>query len=628
MRVWLGAAPILFLLLFAVCCGESDKQPSKKDATKPSGAKTPSNPEGKQPEPKGDWFVNEAAKCGLDEINRTGEEGKKQFIMSAVGPGAAIFDANGDGLLDIYIPNGNRLLPPFFNKLYAGDDRPRNSLYMQQKDGTFRDEAKQRGVDCARWGFGACAADLDNDGDQDLLVANLFLNRLYLNDGKGHFTDVAVEAGVAGKKVEWTTGFSIGDYDRDGLPDLYVTNYADMFEWMRIEPKIRRGPNNEIQKANVCTWQRLEVYCGPMGLPAQQDHLMRGLGVKDGIPRFEDVSKATGITRPGTDTAAAAYGFQAIFADLNQDGRPDIYVANDSTPSFYFEQLEDGTFLECAKRRGIALSDTGDPMAGMGADAADVNGDGQMDLLKTNFALQTYNLYIGDYFKGVMAWNEWSMRTGLDQVVFSSLGWGGLFLDYDNDGDLDIFFANGHVYPEVDSVPALATRFKQRNHLIRNEFVPKGKLRLRDATNEAGSGFDVIKSSRGAAFGDIDNDGDLDIVVINLNEEPDLLINHRGNKAGHWIQLRLLGNPARKVTRDALHTLVVVESATGKQHFQIRRGRGFLSSSDPRLHVGLGADAAEQVKVTITWPSAGGKNRGESETHMVARDRVTTIEQK
>ena len=612
---------LAIVLSLLAACGGDDPAPEGG----PAAQQQKSGTKAEAPALEGDWFVNEAAQRGLNQINRTGEEGKKQFIMSAVGPGAAVFDANGDGLLDIYIPNGNQLLPPFFTKLYEGDDRPRNALYMQQKDGSFVDEAAARGVDCDRWGFGACAADLDNDGDQDLLVANLFLNRLYLNDGTGKFRDVAVEAGVAGKQVEWTTGFAIGDYNRDGVPDLYVSNYADMFEWMRTEPKIKRKPDGSIEAANVCTWQRLKVYCGPLGLPAQQDHLLKGLGVKDGIPRFENVSKAAGIYRPGADyDTGPCFGFQAIFADLNGDKRPDIYVANDSVPSFYFEQLEDGTFLECAKRRGVALSDTGEEMAGMGADAGDVNGDGQMDLLKTNFALQTYNLYIGDFYKGVMGWSEWSMRTGLDQVVFASLGWAGLYFDYDNDGDQDIFFANGHVYPEVDAVPDLATRFKQRNHLIRNELGPKGKLRLRDATADAGPGFAVVKSSRGAALGDIDNDGDLDLVVVNLNEEPDLLVNGLGNQSGRWLQLRLFGNPDKQVTRDALHTRVVVTADGRDQHFQVIRGRGFLGSNDPRLHVGLGRQPGE-VKLVIRWPN------GDEETRTIPAaglDRVVTIEQK
>ncbi|MHC4954101.1 MAG: CRTAC1 family protein [Planctomycetota bacterium] len=623
---------IAALALLALACGDDEKTPAKdssgKAATQGGGDEQPKQPKQPvvpaQPAAPAPTFTNEAQPRGLTGINQTGESGKKQFIMSAIGPGAAVFDANADGRLDIYIPNGNRLVPPYYDKLYAGKDRPRNAFYIQQADGTFRDEAKERGVDCDRWGFGACAADLDNDGDPDLVVANFFMNRLYLNDGKGHFRDVAVEAGIAGAKDEWSTGIAVGDFDKDGIPDLYISNYANMFEWMRTEKMIKRGPKGEILKATVCVWQRLLVYCGPQGLPAQQDHLYRGLGTKDGVPQFEDVSKKSGIHRPGVveTSKGPAYGFQPIFADLNGDDWPDLYVANDSTPSYYFENQKDGTFLECGESRGIAKSSEGELMAGMGADMADLDHDGHADLLKTNFALQTYNIYIGEYFKETMYWREWSVRTGLRQVVFTALGWGGLFFDFDNDGDRDIFFANGHVYPEVETVPELNTRFKQRNHLIRNDLVPKGRLKLRDVTGDAGPGFAEVKSSRGASFLDFDNDGDLDLVVINMNEGPSLLVNKGGDKSGRWVQLRLRGNPAKKVTRDALHAKVKVTGAAGTQHFQIVRGRGFLGNSDPRLHVGLGANPGK-VAVEITWP-----NGDTQKLELTEFDRVIEVEQK
>jgi hypothetical protein len=237
----------------------------------------------------------------------------------------------------------------------------------------------------------------------------------------------------------------------------------------------------------------------------------------------------------------------------------------------------------------------------MGADMGDLNGDGHADLLKTNFALQTYNVYIGEPFKGTMYWQEWSASTGLRETVFASLGWGALCFDYDNDGDPDVFFANGHVYPEVDTVVELGARFKQRNHLIRNEFVPTGKLKLRDVTAEAGPGLEIVESSRGSAYFDADNDGDLDLVVVDMNTTPSLLVNQRGNTNGHWIKLLLIGNPARKVTRDAIHAKVKVTSATGTQFRQVVRGQGFLGSCDPRMHIGLGREPGP-VRIEITWP--------------------------
>ena len=629
MRLVPAIAALLGLVTLFACGDAPGDAPGKKPG--PQAQNRPeAESQGADPDPQPDaepakpWYVNRARELGLTGINRTGEEGKKQFIMSAVGPGIATFDANGDGRMDIYAPNGNRLKPPFYDKLYDGDDRPVNALYIQQQDGTFRDEARERGVACDRWGFGACAADVDNDGDPDLIVANLQFNRLYLNDGKGKFTDVALPSGMAGDKDTWSTGIGVGDYNRDGIPDLYISAYADMFEWIRTYKDIKRGPNGEILQATVCLWQKLLVYCGPLGLPAQQDRLYMGLGVKDGVPRFKDVSKESGIFRPGKveTSLGPAYGFQPVFADLNGDGWPDLYVANDSVPSYYFENQKDGTFIECGESRGVALSTMGEFLAGMGADMGDLNGDGHADLLKTNFSLQTYNVYVGKPFKGTMYWDEWSVRTGLRQAVYAALGWGALYFDYDNDGDQDVFFANGHVYPEVDSVPELGTRFKQSNQLIRNEFIPSGKLKLRDVSAEAGPGFDVVESSRGAAYFDKDNDGDLDLVVVDMNTSPSLLINERGSTAGHWLQLKLVGDPAKKVTRDALHAKLKVTGSFGTQYRQVARGRGFLGSCDPRLHIGLGPKPGKVV-IEVEWPN-GDKQRVETDQ----LDRLIEIQQR
>ncbi|MEM8884990.1 MAG: CRTAC1 family protein [Planctomycetota bacterium] len=603
---WLLLLALLAFLFLFNQCGEA----SESDAPGPQAAPQKSEPVKVADTPKvaeGPHFVDIAKELGLTRINSTGEEGKKQFIMSAIGPGAALFDADGDGRLDIYVPDGTKLMPPFYESLYDGPDRPRNALYMQQPDGTFRNEAKERGVDCDRWGFGATAADVDNDGDPDLLVANFSQNRLYLNDGKGRFRDVAELAGIAGVANKWSTCIAVGDLNLDGLPDLYVANYADMFKWIRESDSVRRNERREVIDAATCDWHRLEVYCGPKGLPRQQDHLYYGTGVVDGVPRFEEVTKQAGVARPGTGQTrmAPGYGFQVLIGDLSADGWPDIFVSNDSTYSYYFENKGDGTFHECGEERGIAASAGGDDLAGMGADFGDINRDGYFDIIKTNFALETFNLYIADLFKGRMDWIENSMRSGMDKDVHAALGWGALLFDYDHDGDLDIFFANGHVYPEVDQVPDLGTRFKQYNQLFRNMTVENGagsRLRVKHMTQNAGPGFQVLESTRGASFGDLDEDGDLDLVLLNLNAPPTVLRNERGSKQGHWLHLRLIGDPKRGVTRDAYHTLVKVENAAGTQYFQANRARGFLGSCDPRLHVGLGKSKGK-VKLTITWPN-------------------------
>jgi hypothetical protein len=597
-------AAVLTLVL-ASGCGDRGGGGSGPPAAVPvPRAPSVSAPPPLAPPAEEEWFVDEAAKRGVTLLNQTGEPGKKQLIMAAVGPGGTIFDASGDGRMDLFIPNGSWLVGGKLDHTYEGPDRPRDALYVQQPDGTFRDEAKERGVDDDAWGFGSCAADLDNDGDQDLLVTNLGPNRLWENDGTGHFRDVAEKAGFASYPSKWSTGVSVGDYDRDGLLDVYVSNYADMFLWL-ADPRnfaVKRDAQGNILDAAVCDWQGLMVYCGPKGLPAQQDQLYRNLG---GGLRFEDATRKSGVWRPAEE-GGPLYGFQALFTDYNDDGWPDLYVANDSVPSFLFENRKDGTFVECAKRKGVALSTMGEDLAGMGADSADLTGDGLLDILKTNFALQEYNVYVAARTPGgEVVFTDRSTAMGVKQAVYHSLGWGVLPIDYDNDGDLDVYFANGHVYPEVDQRPQLKMTFAQLNQLFRNDSTSRGDgppaLKLVEVTDFAGPGLQVRKSSRGAAMGDVDDDGDPDILVVNLNATPDLLINRLGSRRGHWLRLKLRGDPAKKVNLDAVGTKIRVCFGSRRQFFETKRGQSFLGSHDPRLLVGLGAHEGP-VRLEITWP--------------------------
>jgi hypothetical protein len=484
-------------------------------------------------------------------------------------------------------------------------------------------------VDHDGWGFGACAADIDNDGDQDLVVTNLNFNCLFINDGKGHFKDFAKQAGIAGRTVDWSTGIAFGDYDKDGLLDIYIANYADLFEWMRTYTGIERGPDGKtIINAAVCKWQTLLVYCGPRGLPGQQDYLYRNVGGKDGEIRFEDVTKQTGIWRPKEPTGPL-YGFQVLFTDVNKDGWPDIYIANDSEPSFYYENQGGKRFVELAQRYNVALGDMGHDMAGMGATSADVNGDGWPDLHKTNFSLQTNNIYICEPYtverdgetKQMISFRDYSIQTGVKEVVYGDLGWSVLVFDYDNDGDRDLFYANGHVYPEVDSAAAegLNTSFDQINQMLRNDSVGE-RLRFTPVTSEMGPGFAIKQGSHGAQLIDFDNDGDMDIIVINLAQRPNLLVNRRGSKSGHWLQLRLTGNVERKSNREAIGSHIWVKHGGRKQFFETKRGQGFLGCNDPRIHVGLGKDTSAEIE--ITWPN------GDKSTHRIDTvDRVVEIRQ-
>jgi hypothetical protein len=620
MPVMNARSVLLAAALFAACGGDDPPSP------RPSPVAPQKGPPAAEEAP---WFTEEAQKRGITLLNGSGKAREKELIMEAVGPGTAIFDANADGLLDAYIPNGNWLVGPLRDQFYTGADRPRSALYIQRPGGTFLNEAKERGVEDDAWSFGACASDLDNDGDPDLVVANLGPNRLFMNDGTGHFTDVAPKANVAGPSErgqwEWSTGIAAGDYDRDGVLDLYIANYADLFKWMREARDVERNPDGSIRNARVCSWQHLKVYCGPKGLPGQQDHLYRGLGGKDGAIAFKDVTKESGVWLP-EEKGGPLYGFQPLFTDLDNDGWPDLFVSNDSVPSTCFLNLKNGTFRECGAELGVALGDTGEDLAGMGAATVDINGDGWLDLHKTNFAFQTNNVYVAEPIEGgaggrvTLTYRDHSLWNGIKEVVYPDLAWAVLVFDFDHDMDQDIFYANGHVYPEVDTVPALGTSFDQFNRLFRN-VRRGGEVRFELLGREAGPGFDVRKASRGASFWDFDNDGDLDILVVNLNNTPDLLVNQRGSREGHWLQLRLTGNVAKRSNRDAIGSRVRVTASGTTQHLETKRGEGFLGNNDPRVHVGLGPNTGP-VLVEITWPN------GDTTKHTIeAVDRVVEIAQ-
>ncbi len=609
-------------------CSDEDPQSGSKGAG--GGTNTRKIPDAGDLEPvaagalpkfDGPWFVDEAGARGLTQINQTGEPKRKQFILSAVGPGAAVFDANGDGRMDIYAPNGSWLVGPNRDRFYAQEDRPRNALYIQQADGTFRNEAKERGVDDDAWGFGSCAADLDNDGDADLLVSNLGPNRLYINDGKGHFQDIAKEAGVAGSADRgtwaWSTGIACGDLDRDGRLDIYVASYADMFEWMRTNTGIKRGAKGEIVSAAICDWQGLKVYCGPLGLPGQHDCLYRNAGGTGASLRFTDMSASSGIRN-----VKPLYGFQVLMTDLNRDGWVDIYVANDSVESYFFENQKDGTFKELASDYNIAFDHNGDNMAGMGADSEDLNGDGWPEIHKTNFSHQTNNLYLAEpRDDGTVTFRDFAMRTGVHHEVYHDLAWGVVVFDFDNDGRRDLYYANGHVYPEVDAgtprARGLQTSFAQFNKLLRN--VSVGRLRF-ERFVDPGSGIDIRRCSRGASLIDVDNDGDLEVFVTNMNETPNLLVNRHGTRAGHWLRLRLEGDPLKKCNRDGIGCKVIVRAGTLVQHIEVKRGQGWLGCHDPRLHVGLGAFSGE-VTLEVTWTG------GDVSKHTVPANTFQTIRQ-
>ena len=505
-------------------------------------------------------LVDVAAKAGVTLLNICGDT-TKDFIVDANGNGAAWIDYDNDGSLDLLIVNGSTR-----EHMKQGGD-PMVALYRNDGKGHFEDVTGRSGMARRGWGNGVCVADYDNDGFSDVYVTGIGGGALFHNNGDGTFADVTERAHV-GNRGRWGTGCAFGDYNRDGLVDLYIANYV-RFDQNTIP---RRG------ETAGCKFMVVDVYCGPKSLEGEPDVLYKNNG--DGT--FADVTAAAHITDPGYP------GFGVLFSDLDNDGWPDIYVANDSTANFFFHNNHDGTFTDKALVAGIAVSGDGREQAGMGVDAGDFNGDGLLDVIVTNFS-HDYNTLYENHAGGFF--NDVSYRTGIARGSGPSMGWGVGLVDMDNDGRLDLFVANGHVYPQVDS-HGIGTHYLQRKQLLRN----LDGRQFKDVTDEVGGGLLIEKSSRGAAFGDYDNDGRIDVIVTNINDRPTLL--HNEGAGGHWATFRLIGS---KSNRDAIGAKLLVAAGGRRQVIEIRSGGSYMSQNDLRAHVGLG-DAARIDRLEIRWP--------------------------
>jgi enediyne biosynthesis protein E4 len=506
-------------------------------------------------------LIDVAAKAGVTLLNICGDT-SKDFIVDANGSGAAWIDYDNDGRLDLLVVNGSTR-----EHLKLGGD-PMVALYRNDGTGRFEDVTARSGLSRRGWGDGVCVADYDNDGFSDVYVTGIRGSALFHNNGNGTFSDVTGRAQV-GNGTRWGTGCAFGDYNRDGFVDLYVANYVK-FDEQTIP---RRG------ETGGCKFLVVDVYCGPKSLEGEPDVLYKNNG--DGT--FTDVTAPAHIKDPGYP------GFGVLFSDLDNDGWPDVYVANDSMPHFFFHNNHDGTFTDRALVAGIALSGDGREQAGMGVDAGDYNGDGLQDLIVTNFS-HDYNTLYENHAGGFFA--DVSYATGIAKGSGPHMGWGVAFVDIDNDGRPDLFVANGHVYPQVDG-HGIGTRYLQRKQLFRNV---DGRT-FRNVTDEVGGGLLVEKSSRGAAFGDYDNDGRIDIFVTNINDRPTLL--HNESTGGHWATFRLIGT---KSNRDAIGARVIVTAGGRRQVVEVRSGGSYMSHNDLRAHVGLG-ESIRLDRVEIRWPS-------------------------
>jgi len=510
-------------------------------------------------------FVDVAREAGLATPNVWGGVDSKSYIIEAKGSGIAFFDYDQDGWLDIYLTNGSRL-----NTTWPPGQAPTTQLYHNNRDGTFADVTAKSGLGRSGWQTGVCVGDYDNDGWDDLFCTFWGHNILFHNNGDGTFTDVTKKAGLWKDEIRWGSGCTWLDYDRDGFLDLFVANYI-VFDPSKV-PAAGEAMN--------CQYKGTPVMCGPRGLPGGMNIFYRNNG--DGT--FTDVSQKAGILKPGP-----RYSITAVSYDFDNDGWPDIYVAVDSEPSILFHNNHDGTFTDVAVMSGCAYSDASNEQAGMGVGIGDYDCDGWLDIFKTNFADDTSNLY---HNNGDGSFTEVTFRAGVEGDT-QNVKWGCGFIDYDNDGWPDILQVDGHVYPSIDQ-HNLGQTFMEPRVVYRN----LGNGKFQDVSKAMGPGITARHSSRGCAFGDYDNDGDIDVVVNNMNEIPSLLRNDGGNN-NNWIKVKLIGT---KCNRTAIGARVRVVTGKHSQMDEVHSGTSVMSQSDLRLHFGVGqAEKIDQLEVK--WPT-------------------------
>ena len=517
-------------------------------------------------------FKDIAEKAGLTTWRHTMGTPEKNYILETTGSGVALLDYDNDGWLDIYLVNGST-----FDALTGKTEPPHAALFHNNHDGTFTNVAEKAGVSNDRWGFGVAIGDYDNDGWPDIYVSNYGKNRLYHNNHDGTFTDVAEAAGVA--LGNWSTGATFGDYDGDGRLDLFVPGYIH-WDMDHLPPTPSSAPN----AISFCQFRGASVMCGPRGLKGESDHLFHNNG--DGT--FTDVSKQAGVA----DEGHSRYGFTSVFVDVDNDGKVDLLVANDSTPNYLYLNKGDGTFKDVSIPSGFALNQDGQEVANMGMAIGDYRNNGLLDLYTGTFS-DDYKPLFRD--EGKARFTEIATQMGMADVTYPFLTWSTEFIDYDNDGWKDILSVNGHVFPQVDH-HNWGTSWSQRPLLFHN--LNHGeKFELMPAVE--GTGLAVVIPGRGAAFGDLFNNGKIDVVINCIDHVPALLQNVNPDKH-HWVGLKLVGGP--KSPRDAIGTVVYLTAGGVRHREDVLSGGSYESSNDQRLHFGIG-DSTAVDKVEIHWPS-------------------------
>jgi hypothetical protein len=562
------AAPLQQAPQASKSIGPQERSYEAKPGAPPSGPKSPI-----EGTPLGVEFVDAAKQAGLNVETIYGGKFTNKYLLETTGCGLAFYDYDNDDWQDIFLVNGWRL------EGFPAGQEPRCRLFKNNRDGTFTDVTAGSGLEHKTgWGQACCVGDYNNDGHDDLFVTYYGQNALYRNNGNGTFTDVTEQAGLLqpGSKIRWNTGCTFVDYDRDGHLDLFVANYVD-FD-LKTAPLPQDGP---------CTYKGMLVACGPPGLPGGRNILYHN----NGNGTYTDVSEKSGMW-----TAVGTYGLSVAASDLDNDGWPDIYVANDSAPATLYQNQKDGTFRDIAIEAGAALSAEAKPQAGMGVSIGDYNRDGNLDVVKTNFAGDTDSLYTN---LGEAIFEDRTYPGGLGENT-RLLGWGVGFFDMDNDGWPDVLMSNGHVYPEVDKSKA-DLKYAEHKYLYRN--LQNG--RFEDVTTQGGPGIMENAPARGCAFGDYDNDGDIDVVVNCINSVPQLLRCDSTLKR-NWIKIKLVGV---KSNRSGIGSRVTVTSsveASGtkplSQVDELRSGGSYFSQNDMRLHFGLD-EAMKADLVEVRWLS-------------------------
>jgi len=488
---------------------------------------------------------------------------EKKYIVEAMSGGVLLLDYDQDGWLDIYFTNA-----PSVAMALRGE-KAKSALYRNNHDGTFTDVTDKAGVGYPCWAMGGAVADYNNDGWPDMLITCAEGMVLYRNNGNGTFSDTTKEAGLLDKR--WTTGAAFGDYDADGFVDLMVTRYVE-FDLKNL-PQFGVGA--------TCHYRGIPVQCGPRGMKGLSDSLYHNNG--DGT--FSDVSKAAGVDDP-----ARYYGLGVVWSDFNDDGRLDLFVADDSTPNYLYRNDGGGHFTDVSFTSGTGVSGDGGEMSGMGVAVCDYNHSGRFSIHITNFEDQNNSLYRND---GNMSFTDVSFASGIGKATVPYLGWGAGCVDLDNDGWADLFAVNGHVYPQVDNLP-VGAKYRERKLVFLNQHDGT----FRDVSGAAGAALAIPQASRGAAFGDLDNDGDIDVVVENLDDTPMILRNDGGNQK-HWITVELVGS---KSNRLAIGAKVKAIAGSLVQVDEVRSGGSYLSQNDLRIHFGLG-NANKVDRLEIRWPS-------------------------